>query len=107
MEAEKVSIDIETFSRADLPKTGVYRYAEDPSFEVLLFGISIDEGPVTVYDLKQGERIPTEILTVLADNTVTKCAFNAQFERICLSRYLWDLGLLDPLSDTVMKEIGA
>lgn len=92
---KKASIDIETFSKADLPKTGVYRYAEDPSFEVMLFGISIDDGPVVVYDLKQGDVLPDSILDVLMDNKVSKWAFNAQFERICLSRYLWDLGRLE------------
>ena len=90
-----LSIDLETFSGADLTKTGVYRYAEDPSFEILLFGVSIDGGPVTVYDLKQGERLPEEILYSLLDSEVTKWAFNAAFERICLSRYLWDLGRLE------------
>ena len=90
-----LSIDLETFSEADLTKTGVYRYAEDPSFEILLFGVSIDGGPVTVYDLKQGERLPEEILYSLLDSEVTKWAFNAAFERICLSRYLWDLGRLE------------
>ena len=92
---EKLCIDIETFSRADLPKTGVYRYAEDPSFEILLFGISVDDGPVDVFDLKSGESIPEAILESLQDNSVTKWAFNAQFERICLSRHLRDLGLLE------------
>ena len=92
---KKASIDIETFSKADLPKTGVYRYAEDPSFEVMLFGISIDDGPVVVYDLKQGDVLPDSILDALMDNKVSKWAFNAQFERICLSRYLWDLGRLE------------
>jgi DNA polymerase len=91
---EFLKIDIETFSAADLPKTGVYRYAEDPSFEVLLFGVSVDDGPVTVYDLKCGDTIPEEILTALQDNSITKWAFNAQFERVCLSRYLWDMGRL-------------
>lgn len=88
-------IDIETFSEAPLPKTGVYRYAEDPSFEILLFGISIDDGPVTVYDLKSGDTLPKEIISDLLDPFVIKWAFNAQFERICISRYLWDKGLLE------------
>ncbi len=88
-------IDLETFSEADLSKTGVYRYVEDPSFEVLLFGVSVDDGQVEVYDLKQGDAIPAQIIAALQDNTVTKWAFNAQFERICLSRYLWDAGLLE------------
>ena len=93
---KKASIDLETFSEADLAKTGVYRYAEDPSFEILLFGISIDDGPVTVYDLAQGERLPQEIIDALLDPEVIKTAFNSSFERICISRYLQDLGLLEP-----------
>lgn len=87
-------IDIETYSEANLPKTGVYPYAEDPSFEILLFGVSKDDGPVVVYDLKLGEKLPEELIQDLLDSTVTKWAFNAQFERICISRYLWDQGLL-------------
>lgn len=87
-------IDLETFSKADLTKTGVYPYAEHPSFEVLLFGVSVDDGPVAVYDLACGDKIPEDILDALQDNSITKWAFNAQFERICLSRYLWDQNLL-------------
>ena len=87
-------IDIETYSEANLPKTGVYPYAEDPSFEILLFGVSKDDGPVVVYDLKLGEMLPEELIKDLLDSTVTKWAFNAQFERICISRYLWDLNRL-------------
>ena len=91
----KISVDIETFSEADLTKCGVYRYAEDPSFEVLLFGVSVDGGPVTVYDLKQGDSLPESIIFSLLDSGVTKWAFNAAFERVCLSRYLWDLNKLE------------
>ncbi len=87
-----MSIDIETFSDVDLNKCGVYRYTESPSFEILLFGYSIDDGNVSVIDLAQGETIPEEIIDALTDDTVTKWAFNANFERICLSRYLRDLG---------------
>lgn len=87
-------IDIETYSEADLTKTGVYRYAEDPSFEILLFGVAVDDNPVVVYDLKKGNSLPDEIISALSDNSITKWAFNAQFERVCLSRYLWDKGLL-------------
>ena len=87
-------IDLETFSEADLPKTGVYRYAEDASFEILLFGYSKDGGPVIVLDLAQGEEIPSELLSALLDPFVTKNAFNAAFERICISRFLWDKHLL-------------
>ena len=87
-------IDLETFSAVDLRKVGVYRYAEDPSFEILLFGYSIDDSPVSVLDLRLGEKIPDEILNALLDEKVIKSTFNAQFERICLSRHMWDLGLL-------------
>ncbi len=85
---KRLSIDIETFSSADLNRTGVYRYVEAPDFEVLLFGYSIGDGEVRVIDLAQGEAIPTHILSALTDETVIKWAFNASFERICLSRYL-------------------
>ena len=83
-----ISIDIETFSSEDLSKTGVYKYCESPDFEVLLFGCSVDKGEVQVFDLASGETIPKDIIAVLEDETVTKWAFNAQFERVCLSRYL-------------------
>ena len=85
---KKLSIDIETYSSADLRKTGVYRYVEETDFEILLFGYSIDDGKVHVVDLAQSERIPGDILVALTDETVIKWAFNANFERICLSRYL-------------------
>ncbi|HAE80859.1 MAG TPA: hypothetical protein DCG70_04750 [Lachnoclostridium sp.] len=91
---KKLSIDIESFSETDLTKTGVYRYAEDPAFEILLFGVAVDDGPVTVYDLTAGEEIPAEIMTALQDKQVEKWAFNAMFERVCLSRFLRDKGLL-------------
>jgi len=83
-----LSVDLETFSSADLRKTGIYRYVEAPDFEILLFGYSADDGDVHVVDLAQGEPIPNDILSALTDETVTKWAFNANFERICLSRYL-------------------
>lgn len=83
-----ISIDIETFSSVDLAKSGVYRYAESPDFEVLLFGYSVDGSAVSVVDLASGEKIPPYILSALEDETVIKCAFNANFERICLSRLL-------------------
>lgn len=91
---ERLSIDIESYSETDLTKTGVYRYSEDPAFEVLLFGVAVDDGPITVYDLTAGEEIPAEILSALQDPRVTKWAFNAMFERVTLSRFLWDKGLL-------------
>jgi len=83
-----VSIDIETYSSVDLAKSGVYRYAESPDFEVLSFGYSIDGGEVHVVDLACGEKLPNEICSALIDPTVIKWAFNAQFERICLSKCL-------------------
>lgn len=83
-----ISIDIETFSSVDLAKSGVYRYAESPDFEVLLFGYSVDGSAVSVLDLASDEKIPPHILSALEDETVIKCAFNANFERICLSRLL-------------------
>lgn len=85
-----LSIDIETFSSADLSKCGVYKYAEAPDFEILLFGYSADGAPVQVVDLATGETIPDEVVAALTDDTVIKWAFNAQFERICLSRWLRD-----------------
>lgn len=83
-----LSIDIETYSDVQLPKTGVYRYCESPNFEILLFAYSVDSQPVQVVDLACGETIPEEIITALEDDTVIKWAFNAAFERICLSRFL-------------------
>lgn len=90
-----LSIDIETYSNVELPKCGVYKYAEAPDFDILLFGYSVDGGPVQVFDLASGETIPAEIIAALTDATVTKWAFNAQFERICLSRWLRDHGGFD------------
>ncbi len=83
-----ISIDIETFSSVNLTKCGVYRYCESLDFEVLLFGYSIDGGEVQVIDLACGEKIPSAIISALSDPNITKWAFNAQFERICLSRFL-------------------
>ena len=83
-----LSIDIETYSDVPLPKTGVYRYCESPDFEILLFGYSVDSGPVQVVDLACGEKIPEKIVAALEDETIIKWAFNASFERICLSRFL-------------------
>ena len=83
-----LSIDIETYSPEPLAKCGVYRYCQAPEFEVLLFGYSVDSGPVQVVDLAAGERIPADVLAALTDPAVSKWAFNAQFERVCLSRYL-------------------
>ena len=83
-----LSIDIETFSDVDLSKCGVYRYAQSDAFEILLFGYAVDGGSVSVVDLAQGEEIPEEILAALSDEDVTKWAFNASFERVCLSVWL-------------------
>lgn len=83
-----LTIDIETYSPTDLARSGVYKYAEHPDFCILLFGYAVDDGEVKVVDLAKGERIPDEILQALTDPLVTKWAFNAAFERICLSRYL-------------------
>ena len=95
-----ISIDIETYSDVNLAKCGVYKYAESPDFEILLFGYAVDGGPVQVVDLAQEETIPEEILEALTDDSITKWAFNANFERVCLSRYLTDLGRsLDPFHD--------
>ena len=89
-----LSIDIETYSEASLPSTGVYRYAADPSFTILLFAYSVDAGPVQIVDLAQGESLPAEVEAALSDPSVQKWAFNAQFERVCLSAYLGEK--LDP-----------
>ena len=84
----QITIDIETYSPIDLARRGVYKYAEHPDFTILLFGYAVDDGEVKVVDLAKGERIPEEILLALTDPLVTKWAFNAAFERVCLSRYL-------------------
>lgn len=95
-----MSIDIETYSSVNLAKCGVYKYTESPDFAILLFGYAVDGGPVRVIDLAQGETIPEEILEALTDDSITKWAFNANFERVCLSRYITDLGRsLDPFHD--------
>ena len=95
-----LSLDLETYSDVNLARCGVYKYAESPAFEILLFGYAVDGGEVQVIDLAQGETIPEKILDALTDDTVTKWAFNANFERVCLSRYLTDLGRsLNPFHD--------
>ena len=85
---KKLSIDLETFSSVDLGKSGVYKYAESEDFEILLFAYSVDDGGVKVIDLANGEIIPEEILSALSDQNIEKWAFNANFERVCLSRLL-------------------
>ena len=83
-----LSLDLETYSSIDLAKCGVYKYAESPDFEILLFAYSVNEGPVQVVDIACGEEVPGEILAALTDDTVEKWAYNAQFERVCLSYWL-------------------
>lgn len=83
-----LEIDIETFSSVNLSKSGVYRYCESPDFEILLFAYSVDGGDVKVVDLAMGEKLPQNILNALSDPHIIKWAFNANFERICLSRFL-------------------
>ena len=83
-----LSIDIETYSSVNLQKAVVYKYAESPDFDILLFGYSVDGGAVRVIDIACSEKIPAEIVDALSDESVIKWAFNAQFERVCLSNYL-------------------
>lgn len=83
-----LAIDIETYSSVSLADCGVYKYAESPDFKVLLFAYSADDAPVEIVDLAMGERIPNDILLALIDDSVTKTAFNATFERVCLSRFM-------------------
>lgn len=83
-----LSLDLETYSSVDLGKSSVYRYVESPDFDILLLGFSADGSPVQVVDLAQGEQIPTEVIDALTDDAVSKWAFNASFERICLSEWL-------------------
>ena len=85
---KNLSIDIESFSSVSLAKSGVYRYVEAPDFEILLFGYSVDGGAVQVIDLTCDDKIPADIIAALTDEAVTKWAFNASFERICLSRFI-------------------
>lgn len=87
-EITSLEIDIESFSSVDLKKCGVYKYAESPDFEILLFGVSVDSGEVTVYDLASGDTVPEEIIKALSDDSVIKWAYNASFERVCLSVWL-------------------
>lgn len=85
---ETISIDIETYSENDLGKCGVYKYVLHPDFDILLFGYAVDGGAVRVVDLASGETLPEEVLAALSDETVTKWAFNSNFERVCLSEWL-------------------
>lgn len=88
MQIKELSIDLETYSDVDLKKSGVYKYAESDNFEILLFGVSINNGPVNVYDLKNGDILPEEIIDALVNEEIIKWAFNANFERICLSSFI-------------------
>jgi DNA polymerase len=95
-----LSIDIETYSGADLAKCGTYKYSETPDFEILLFGYSVDGGEVQVVDFTAGETLPPKVLDALTDDSVLKWAHNSNFERVCLSRYLSDIGIsLGPFAD--------
>lgn len=97
---KELGIDIETYSSRDLGKCGVYKYVEAPDFAILLFAYSVDGGEVACVDLAQGEELPAEIRAALTDPAVTKTAWNAAFERICLSKYL---GLDKPLDPAQWK----
>ena len=88
MDIKTLALDLETKSSVDISKCGVYKYAESPDFDILLFGVSVNHGPVKVYDLACRETVPEEILVALSDETVIKTAFNASFERVCLSNWL-------------------
>ena len=83
-----ISIDVESYSGNDLGKCGVYKYVQHPDFDILLFGYAVDGGDVRVVDLASGETLPEEVLAALSDETVTKWAFNSNFERVCLSEWL-------------------
>jgi len=83
-----MGIDIETYSSVPLPKCGVYRYTDAPDFEVLLFSYAYDDGPVITIDLACGEQLPEDVIAALNDPEIIKAAYNAQFERVCLSRQL-------------------
>lgn len=85
---KKLSIDIETYSSVDLAKCGVYKYAESEDFEILLFAYAIDDGDVNIVDLAQKEELPSNIISALEDESIEKWAFNANFERVCLSRFI-------------------
>ena len=85
---KKLSCDIETFSDVDLIRCGVYKYADSPNFEMLLFAYAVDDGDVHIIDIAGGEELPEKIIQAIKSDTVVKTAYNAQFERVCLSRYL-------------------
>lgn len=93
---KELGIDIETYSSVDLGTSGVYKYVEAPDFTILLFAYSVDNGPVRCIDLAQGEQLPPEVAAALTDPEVLKTAFNASFERICISKYLGYASPFDP-----------
>ena len=95
-----ISLDIETYSSNDLADCGVYKYVEAPDFMILLFAYSVDGGPVVCVDLAQGEELPADVMAALTDPSVTKTAFNAAFERICISKWM---GLPEPLPASQWK----
>ena len=88
MEIKNLSLDLETKSSVDIGKAGAYKYAESMDFDILLFGVSVNHGPITVYDLACGDTVPEKIIAALSDDRVTKWAYNASFERVCLSVWL-------------------
>ena len=92
---KSISMDVETYSSEDLRKCGVYRYCEAPDFEILLFAYSVDGGEVQLADLASGEKLPREIIKAVTDDSVIKWAWHANFERVCLSQYLRDLGIIN------------
>ena len=96
----ELGIDIETYSSNDLADCGVYKYVEAPDFTILLFAYSVDGGPVVCVDLAQGEELPADVMAALTDPSVTKTAFNAAFERICISKWM---GLSEPLPASQWK----
>lgn len=101
---KSLHLDLETYSSTDLSKCGVYKYVQAKDFEILLFGYSIDDGDVRVIDLAQGERIPNDIIKALSDENIIKWAYNANFERICLSEYLRRYYEMDFISYSVNED---
>ena len=108
MKIQELSIDLETYSDVDISKCGVYKYAESDNFEILLFGVSVDGGDVTVYDLACGDTIPEEILDALTDDTITKWAFNAcnRFSFACASNIHWCTHFQNTVIDTPFIQHG-
>ena len=88
MQIKELFLDAETYCDEDLTHTGVYKYVSSPSFELLLLAVSVDGGETKVYDLKQGDILPQDIIDAIKSNDVKKWAYNASFERVVMSRYL-------------------